>query len=396
MTRAARIDARPRPVIFSDTTLREGDQMPGSLLDADGKVRLAQALRDLGVASVDAGFPANSTRELQAVRRVADEVDGIIVSGLARALVSDIDAVALALSGLPPERRAVTVFLGTSPVHRREKLRMSIDDLESAVRMSVAHAVATVGTCAFSPEDATRTEPEVLVRVYRAALEAGAQVLGYTDTVGIATPEDVRERLGYLFDELPGLSEALFAVHFHDDLGLAVANTVAGIDAGADIAQVALNGVGERAGNASLEETAMCLNVHVSRYQRPVTLDLTRLYQTCRLAAELSGPPSHAHKAIVGENVYRTEAGVHQDGILKDPSTYLPWAPDVVGGPPLTLVLGPSSGRAAFARALQDRGVSLADPQLDELVRLMKNADRAAWHDVDALLADQLREITRE
>ena len=396
MSRAARIDERPRPVIFSDATLREGDQMPGSLLDAEGKVELARALRDLGVASVDAGFPANSERELAAMQRVADEVDGIIISGLARARKSDIDAVALALGALPPERRAVTVFLGSSPVHRRDKLDMDVDQLEAAVRASVTHAVATIGTCAFSPEDATRTEPEVLVRLYRAALESGARVLGYTDTVGIATPEDVRERLGYLFDELPGLAEALFAVHFHDDLGLAVANTVAGIDAGADIAQVALNGVGERAGNASLEETAMCLDVHVDRYQRPVTLDLPRLYDTCRLGAAHTGPPTHLHKALVGENIYRTEAGVHQDGILKNPATYLPWEPDKVGGPPLALVLGPSSGRAAFERELHERGISLPEEQFGDFVRGMKNADRDQWRDVEVLIASKLREVNRD
>jgi 2-isopropylmalate synthase len=396
MSRAARIDERPRPVIFSDATLREGDQMPGSLLDAEGKVELARALRDLGVASVDAGFPANSERELAAMQRVADEVDGIIISGLARARKSDIDAVALALAALPPERRAVTVFLGSSPVHRRDKLDMDVDQLEAAVRASVTHAVATIGTCAFSPEDATRTEPEVLVRLYRAALESGARVLGYTDTVGIATPEDVRERLGYLFDELPGLAEALFAVHFHDDLGLAVANTVAGIDAGADIAQVALNGVGERAGNASLEETAMCLDVHVDRYQRPVTLDLPRLYDTCRLGAAHTGPPTHLHKALVGENIYRTEAGVHQDGILKNPATYLPWEPDKVGGPPLALVLGPSSGRAAFERELHERGISLPEEQFGDFVRGMKNAHRDQWRDVEVLIASKLREVNRD
>jgi len=396
MSRAARIDERPRPVIFSDATLREGDQMPGSLLDAEGKVELARALRDLGVASVDAGFPANSERELAAMQRVADEVDGIIISGLARARESDIDAVALALAALPPERRAVTVFLGSSPVHRRDKLDMDVDQLEAAVRASVTHAVATIGTCAFSPEDATRTEPEVLVRLYRAALESGARVLGYTDTVGIATPEDVRERLGYLFDELPGLAEALFAVHFHDDLGLAVANTVAGIDAGADIAQVALNGVGERAGNASLEETAMCLDVHVNRYQRPVTLDLPRLYDTCRLGAAHTGPPTHLHKALVGENIYRTEAGVHQDGILKNPATYLPWEPDKVGGPPLALVLGPSSGRAAFERELHERGISLPEEQFGDFVRGMKNAHRDQWRDVEVLIASKLREVNRD
>ena len=396
MSRAFRIDERPRPVIFSDTTLREGDQMPGSLLDADGKVELARALRDLGVASIDAGFPANSERELAAVQRVAAEVDGIIVSGLARALESDIDAVALALADLPRERRAVTVFLGSSPVHRRDKLHMDVDQLEATVRASVTHAVATVGTCAFSPEDATRTEPEVLVRLYRAALESGARVLGYTDTVGIATPEDVRERLGYLFDELPGLAEALFAVHFHDDLGLGVANTVAGVDAGADIAQVALNGVGERAGNASLEEVAMCLDVHVDRYQRPIMLDLSRLYETCRLGAKRTGPPTHLHKALVGENIYRTEAGVHQDGILKNPTTYLPWEPDKVGGPPLALVLGPSSGRAAFERDLHERGISLSEGQFDDFVRGMKNADRDQWEDIDSLVLIQLKEVGHE
>lgn len=370
--------------------------MPGSLLEPAGKVRLARALRDLGVSSIDAGFPANSERELQAVRRVAGEVDGIIISGLARARESDIDAVALALSELPPERRAVTVFLGSSPVHRRDKLQMSVDELEATVRTSVTHAVATVGTCAFSPEDATRTEPEVLVRLYRAALESGARVLGYTDTVGIATPEDVRERLGFLFDELDGLSDALFAVHFHDDLGLAVANTVAGIDAGADIAQVALNGVGERAGNASLEEVAMCLDLHTDRYQRPVMLDLPRLYETCQLGAKETGPPTHLHKALVGENVYRTEAGVHQDGILKNPNTYLPWDPSRVGGPELTLVLGPSSGRAAFERELADRSITLSDVQFEMFVQTMKNADRTSWRDVESLISVTLEEIQRD
>lgn len=393
MPRASRIDDRPRPVIFSDTTLREGDQMPGSLLDADGKVRLARALEHLGVSSIDAGFPANSERELAAVRQVAGAVDSIIVSGLARAVKSDIDAVAFALADLPPERRAVTVFLGTSPVHREDKLNMSVDEIEATVRRTVSHAVATVGTCAFSPEDATRTEPEVLVRMYKAALESGARVLGYTDTVGIATPQDVQETLHYLFNELDGLAEALFAVHFHDDLGLAVANTVAAADAGADIVQVALNGVGERAGNASLEEVAMCLDVHVARYQRPVPLRMDRLYETCLMGAEATGPPTHLHKALVGANVYRTEAGVHQDGILKNPLTYLPWEPDRIGAPPLTLVLGPSSGRAAFEAELRRRGVDLSETDFERLVQVMKNANRHAWQDPDLLFQRTVAEL---
>ena len=390
---ADRLLVRPRPVIFSDTTLREGDQMPGSRLDADGKVEIARLLEALGVQSIDAGFPANSERERQAVRRVAESVTGVVVSGLARAVRSDIDAVASALSTTPRERSAVTVFIGTSPVHRTDKLGMSIDQIEATVRREIAYAASVVGTAAFSPEDATRTEPEVLVRLYRAAFEAGARVLGYTDTVGIATPDDVREVLGFLFAELPELEGAYFAVHFHDDLGLAVANTVAAADLGADIVQVALNGVGERAGNASLEEVALTLHLHEHRYGRPVMLNLDRLYGACHQSAHRTGPQIHAHKALLGANVYRTEAGVHQDGIMKNPQTYLPYDPGVVGGPGITLVLGPSSGRAAFAARFASLGLGLNPEAESEVIRRMKEADRAEWDDPDALLRTKVAEV---
>ncbi len=344
-------------VLFSDTTLRDGEQMPGATLDPDEKLRIALALEEAGVHSLDAGFPASSEADALAIRRMVGVVKKPVLTALCRTLTGDIDAADRALAGQPKHKRGASLFCGTSPLHREHKLGKSKAEIVRIIETAVGYAASKFEIVSFACEDASRTERDFLCECYTTAIAAAPTTIGFPDTVGILTPEKAREFIKVLKDGVPNLDRALLAVHFHNDLGLAVANTLACIDEGANVVQCTVGGIGERAGNASLEEVAMALTLHADQYGRPHHLDTTKLAPLCELVARLTGVPMSPMKPIGGRNVWATEAGIHQDGLLKNPDTYLPYRPERVGGPPVHLVLGRHSGRRAVAHRLRELGI---------------------------------------
>ncbi len=376
-----------RQIHFSDTTLRDGEQMPGAALTPDQKVVLARALADLGVASIDAGFPACAPSEVTAIQRIVREVKGPSISALCRTTRGDIDLAWEALSEAAPGARSVSLFIGTSPLHRTHKLRRDVASVVGTVRSAVEYARERFAIVAFSPEDASRTEPDVLCEVYREAIDAGARVIGFTDTVGVLTPAGVRRAVRLIQDSVPNMAKARLAGHFHNDLGLATANTLAAIEEGVNIVQGTIAGIGERAGNTALEEVAMVLALHGVEMGVQTDLRIDKLWQVGRLVSEMTGIPLAANKPVIGANVFATEAGIHQDGLLKHPDTYLPFRPERVGAPGIDLVLGKHSGRAAFRARLADLGYTFDGDQLDRVVAYAKEAPKADWRDEKALLA---------
>lgn len=373
-------------LLIRDTTLRDGEQMPGALLDPDDKLDIARALAEAGVDVIEAGFPAASPLDARAVELIAEHVPGPVISVLCRAVAEDIEAGAAALAKARPDRRQISVFLAASKLHREHKLKKSKTEILDLVRESVALAKSRVERVHFSAEDASRTEPDFLVEVYAAAISAGAASLSFPDTVGVLTPEGVRRALRGLNAALPNRDRIILSAHFHDDLGLATANTLAAAEEGADMVSVTVGGIGERAGNAALEEVALTLDLHRGQYRRETRLDLARLYGLCRLVAERTGIPLPPHKAVAGANVFTSAAGVHQDGLLKHPDTYLPFRPERVGAPPVRLSLSRQSGRAALARRLAEMGHKLSVEELAAVAEIIKTAPKAEWADETALL----------
>ena len=363
-------------VLFSDTTLRDGEQMPGATLDPDDKVRIALALEEAGVHSIDAGFPASSPADVEAIRRMIGVVKKPVLTALCRTLRGDVDAADEALDGNPSHKRGVSLFCGTSPLHRQHKLQKSQAEVLELITSSVAYASEKFEIVAFSPEDASRTEVDYLCQCYREAIAAGATTIGFPDTVGILTPEKARDFIRAIQDNVPNLDKALLAVHFHNDLGLAVANTLACVAEGANVVQCTINGIGERAGNASLEEVAIALALHPEQYGVEFNLDVSKLYGLCQLVAELTGLPLARNKPVGGENIFATEAGIHQDGLLKNPDTYLPYRPERVGASGLTLVIGRHSGRRAVAHRLHELGHEVSDDQVLAVLQAIKEVPK--------------------
>jgi 2-isopropylmalate synthase len=375
----------PRPLIISDTTLRDGAQMPGVRFSVDDKVAIAKALAAAGVDVIEAGFPAGSEHEIEAVRRICREAPGPRIMVLCRTLPADIDAAWQALSEAPADRRGVGVFIGTSPLHRRYKLGRTKAQCLDMIGRAVAYARERFTKVTFSCEDGSRTEPAFLRQAYTLAMDAGATAIGFPDTLGVLTPEVVRRRVRML----AGLAHprgARLRVHFHNDLGLATANTLAAVAAGADIVHLTVGGIGERAGNAPLEETVMALTLHPGQYRRTIGLDTRQLTGLCRLVSRLSGVPLAPNKAVTGANIFATSAGVHQDGLLKHPDTYLPFRPELVGAGGIRLPLSPLSGKAALALRLAELGLVLSPQELAQASRLIKNADKRDWDDEEGLV----------
>jgi 2-isopropylmalate synthase len=342
-----------KTIALSDTTLRDGEQMPGAYLRPEDKVEIAQALAAAGIDSLEGGFPAMGAGEIDTIRRIVQAIPATLVMALARAREDDIDAALEALQDARPYRRAVSIFIGTSPTHRKAKLGLDKAAILATIERTVRYARERFEIVSFSPEDATRTETDFLLECYRSAVAAGALVIGFPDTLGVLVPADAAERVRQI---VAAGAPARVAVHFHDDLGLATANSLAAIEAGAHIVQCTVNGIGERAGNAALEEVALLLTLNRERYGA-VRLDLAKLRELSRLVAERSGVAVAVHKAVVGRNAFLTSAGVHQDGILKDAGTYEPYAPALVGAEPTRLVLGRHSGSAAIATRLEAFGL---------------------------------------
>lgn len=367
-----------------DTTLRDGEQSPGATMTSQEKVDVAHALSRLGVDVMEAGFPAASPDDLAAVRRVAEEVGRETPSGkrhppgicaLARTTERDIDQAAIAVE--PALRSRIHVFLATSPIHREFKLRMTKSEVVETARRMVAYAKARCHEVEFSAEDASRTEPEFLRAVFEAALDAGARYLNVPDTVGYAHPEEYGALIRSLTRDIPGIERAVVSVHCHNDLGLAVANTLAGVAAGARQAEVTINGIGERAGNAALEEFVMALSTRRDVYAFETGIDTTRLAPMSHLISRITGMVVQPNKAIVGKNAFSHEAGIHQDGMLKSRTTYEIMTPETVGVAESTFVLGKHSGRRALKARLLDLGFELDEAQITRVFAAFKElADR--------------------
>lgn len=359
-------------ILISDTTLRDGEQMPGATLEPAQKLRIAQALEQAGVHSLDAGFPASSEADVKAIRMMVACIRKPVLTALCRTLNSDIEIAHEALDGLPDHKRGVSLFCGTSPLHREFKLGRSRSEVLQLIVDAVGYAAEKFRIVAFSPEDASRTEPDFLCQCYKEAIAAGATTVGFPDTVGLLTPEKTHDVIRMVQDDVPNIEQALLAVHFHNDLGLATANSLAGIAAGANVVQCTVNGIGERAGNASLEEVVMALTMHADQYQRRHSIDTTKLAPLCRLVEELTGISLPRMKPIGGANIFATEAGIHQDGLLKNPDTYLPFRPELVGGPDISLVLGRHSGRRAVLHHLQSMGLPATDAAVLRVLNRLK------------------------
>src|SRR5215207_6256283 len=341
----------------------------------DEKLKMARKLTALGVDIIEAGFPIASDADAEGVRMVAAHIRGPVVAALARCNAKDIERAAWALA--PAPRKRLHVFIATSDLHLDRKLRMTrqqcIDSAIAAVRAARRH----VDDVQFSAEDATRSDPEFLWRVCEAVIQAGARTINLPDTVGYSTPDEMRSFFKNLIDRVPSSDQVTWSTHCHDDLGLAVANSLAAIEGGARQVECTINGIGERAGNASLEEVVMATRVRHDRLPFDTAIDTAHLFPASQLLTSLTGEGVQANKAIVGRNAFAHEAGIHQDGMLKDRRTYEIMRPEDVGAPESTLVLGKHSGRHAVQKACDRLGLTLMRRDLDEIYRRMTTlADR--------------------
>jgi 2-isopropylmalate synthase len=385
-----------------DTTLRDGEQSPGATMTSVEKLEVARNLARLGVDIIEAGFPAASPDDLEAVRRIALEVGTTskgqpevkvpVITGLARANKGDIDKAWEAVKGA--EKPRIHLFLATSPIHMKHKLKMDPEEVVERVKETVAYAASRCADVEFSPEDAGRSEPEFLYLVLGEAIKAGATTLNIPDTVGYTTPEEYGALIAGIIKNTPGMHDGItISVHTHDDLGLATANALAGIQAGARQAEVTINGIGERAGNTSLEEIVMTLKTRQPVFGLETGIDATQLSRISKLVSNYTGMVVQANKAIVGANAFAHEAGIHQDGMLKHNQTYEIMRPEDVGVSQSKLVMGKHSGRHALRARLAEMGHGLDEAELDKaFARFKELADRKKVItdlDLEALIADE-------
>jgi 2-isopropylmalate synthase len=358
----------PARVTVFDTTLRDGEQAPGYSLDVPAKLAMARALDTLGVDIIEAGFPIASPADSEAVRQIATSVRRPIIAALARTRTHDIEEAARSLG--PAERSRIHTFLATSDLHLAAKLRITREEcLESAVA-AVKLARGFTDDVEFSAEDATRSDRDFLCRIIEAVIAAGATTINLPDTVGYATPDELREFFVDIIGRVPNADRVVFSAHCHNDLGLAVANSLAAIQGGVRQIECAINGIGERAGNASLEEFVMALRVRQDRLPYDTGIHSPALFETSQLLATLTTEPVQANKAIVGRNAFAHEAGIHQDGVLKDARTYEIMRPEDVGQSVSSrLVLGRHSGRHAVQSRCETLGFTLTHAELDQAYR---------------------------
>jgi 2-isopropylmalate synthase len=359
-----------RQIEVFDTTLRDGEQSAGVNLHGEEKLEIALQLERLGVDVMEAGFPASSPGDFLAVQNIANTIRHSTVAALARSNRRDIDAVRDALRGA--ENPRIHMFLATSPIHMVHKLRMSSEQVIETAVESVKYAAAWCSNIEWSAEDATRSDWAFLVEVIEAVIDAGATVINIPDTVGYTTPQEYGDLLRFLRHRVPNLHRAKLSAHCHDDLGLAVANTLAAIEAGVDQVECTINGIGERAGNASLEEIAVALEIRGDVLKATTRLDLSQTVATSRLVSQLTGLVVPPNKAVVGANAFAHESGIHQDGVLKHAATYEIIRPELVGLDSNVMVLGKHSGRHAFREKCNALGYQLGDEELNELFRSFK------------------------
>jgi 2-isopropylmalate synthase len=361
----------PNRVIIFDTTLRDGEQSPGASMNREEKLQVARALARMKVDVIEAGFPIASPGDFDAVKAVAEEVDGPIVAGLSRSLEKDIKAAADAVKNA--KRPRIHVFLATSAIHREFKLRKAKEEIVKQAVNAVQMAKTYCKDIEFSPEDASRTEPEFLAEVVEAVINAGAGTVNIPDTVGYAIPEEFGQLIGYLRAHTPNIDQAVISVHCHNDLGMAVANSLSAVKNGARQVECTINGIGERAGNAALEEIVMALRTRNDWFGQLTTgVDAKRLVQASRLVSSLTGIHVQRNKAVVGQNAFAHESGIHQDGVLKERSTYEIMRPEDVGAIGTQLILGKHSGKHALKDRLKDLGFSLNDKELNETFERFK------------------------
>ncbi|MEE8110325.1 MAG: 2-isopropylmalate synthase [bacterium] len=379
-----------------DTTLRDGEQSPGASMDLNEKLELALQLERLGVDVIEAGFPIASEGEFEAVREVARHVKDCQVCGLTRTKKADIDRAWEALKDAAEPR--IHTFIATSDIHLEHKLQMTREEVLEETVAGVKHALKYCPNVEFSPEDSSRTDLDFLCEVVRAAVEAGAKVVNVPDTTGYSIPEETVQRWRYILERVPEREGVTFSAHCHDDLGLAVANSLASIQAGVRQVECTINGIGERAGNASLEEIVMAIKTRSDFLPYYTRVNSEEIYKTSRLLSSLTGLPIPRNKAIVGKNAFAHEAGIHQHGVIQQALTYEIMTPESVGRHDSTLVLGKHSGRHGIRKRYQDLGYTLTDEQLAEVYpRFLKVADKKKEvfdEDLIAILDDELRTHT--
>jgi 2-isopropylmalate synthase len=384
----------PDRVLIFDTTLRDGEQSPGISLNTAEKLEIAHQLARLGVDVVEAGFPIASPGDFEAVQAIAREVHGPVIAALARAHAADVDRAWEAVRDA--ERPRIHTFLSTSDIHIEHQLQSTREDVKGQARAAVAHAKSLCDDVEFSPMDATRADVEFTAEVVRIAIDEGATTINVPDTVGYTMPHEYAAFLGRLYELVPGLAGVVLSVHCHDDLGLAVANSFAGVQAGARQVECAVNGIGERAGNASLEEIVMLLHTRRADVGVHTGVVTTEIARTSRLISRLTGYPVQPNKAIVGRNAFVHESGIHQDGVLKERSTYEIMEAATVGVDANAIVLGKHSGRHALRQALEELGYKVEGQALNTAFKRFKEiADKkkqVTAMDLEALVTDELRQ----
>lgn len=386
-----------RVVIF-DTTLRDGEQSPGISLNAQEKLEIAQQLARLGVDVIEAGFPISSPGDFEAVQHIARNVEGPTICALARSSAQDIDAAWNAIKD--SERPRIHTFLATSDLHLKYKLQSTREDVKGQVRAAVAHARSLCEDVEYSPEDGSRSDIDFMAEVIQIAIDEGATTINVPDTTGYAIPEEYAAMFTALYERVPDLRKVIVSVHCHDDLGLAVANSFAGVQAGCRQVEGAINGIGERAGNTSIEEFAMLLRTRSEKIGGLWTgINTEEISRTSRLVSRLTGYPVQPNKAIVGRNAFAHEAGIHQDGVLKNPQTYEIMEPETVGLTSNNLVLGKHSGRHALKEALADLGYEISGDRLNHAFTAFKEiADRKKEvnaMDLEAIVNDEMRDDSK-
>lgn len=395
--------AIPDTVLIFDTTLRDGEQSPGATLNVEEKLEIARQLSRLGVDICEAGFPIASPGDFDAVRRIAEEIGPLVegrkngqpmvIAGLARANREDISRAYEAVKVAP--RHRIHTFLATSDIHLKHKLRIDREECVDQVVKAVSYARTLCDDIEFSPEDAGRSDPDFLVQVLGEAIKAGATTLNIPDTVGYTTPDEFGRLIGYLIKHTPGADKVVWSVHCHNDLGLATANTLAGIKAGARQAEVTLNGIGERAGNTALEEVVMALTTRSQNFNLQTNVDTSQIARTSHMVSTYTGMVIQPNKAIVGANAFAHEAGIHQDGMLKNHLTYEIMRPETVGLNTSKLVLGKHSGRHAFRVHLREMGYdNMDDAEISAAFKRFKRiADKkkvVTDADIEAIIADEI------
>ena len=386
------VNTESNRVVIFDTTLRDGEQSPGASMNLDEKLRIAETLDELGVDVIEAGFPIASNGDFEAVREVAKLVKRPVICGLARSSREDIDRAAEALQ--PAERKRIHTFISTSALHMKYKLQMEPDEVHQAVIDSVSHARDFTDDVEWSPEDGSRTDHDFLCRCVESAIKAGATTINIPDTVGYAVPEEFGALIAMLIERVPNSDKAIFSAHCHNDLGLAVANSLAAVGAGARQVECTINGLGERAGNAALEEIAMSLRTRADTMPFQTGINTEVITRASRLVSTITGFVVQPNKAIVGANAFAHESGIHQDGMLKHAGTYEIMTPESVGLNQSKLVMGKHSGRHAFREKIKELGYEIGDNAIQDAFRRFKTlADKKKEiydEDIVALIDDEV------